>query len=63
MGKIVRVFIGFSFVIYLFALVIILFLRSRGYYSEIPLFEYIKRSTNLIPFKTITQMITAYETD
>lgn len=61
MKKIIKLLIGISFVLYIFTLISLLFLGFRGYHPEQPLFEYIKRSSNLIPFKTITQYITAYQ--
>ena len=43
-----------SFIFYLFALVFILFLDSRGYRcSDVSFREYIKWSSNFIPFRTI----------
>lgn len=47
-----------SFILYLFALVFILFLDSRGYrWSEVSFWEYIKWSSNFIPFRTINLYI------
>ena len=61
MRKIIKALIGLSFVFYLVALIIILFLlRTKGW-TDISLFEYMQRSSNLVPFKTITQFFTAYE--
>lgn len=64
MRKLLKALIGISFVVYLFALFVILFLRSRGdHYIDLSLLEYIKRSANFVPFKTIHQFITAYQND
>ncbi|MFC4408855.1 VanZ family protein [Chungangia koreensis] len=62
MRKLLKAFIGISFIVYLFALVVILFLRARGHHwMDISLFEYMERSSNFVPFKTIHQFITAYQ--
>ncbi|WP_144513257.1 VanZ family protein [Bacillus sp. FJAT-22090] len=46
--------VSISFILYLFALVFILFLDSRGYrWSDLSFREYIKWSSNFIPFRTI----------
>jgi len=59
MKKIVKVFVGISFAIYIFALVVILFLIHRGHWTEISLFEYMKRFSNFVPFSTISTYIQA----
>ncbi|WP_449536355.1 VanZ family protein [Ferdinandcohnia sp. Marseille-Q9671] len=61
MIKVFRVMISISFVIYLFALIVLLFLGVRLRYigTDLSLIEYIKSSSNLIPFKTITTYVTA----
>lgn len=47
-----------SFILYLFALVFILFIDSRGYrWSDASFWEYIKWSSNFIPFRTINLYI------
>ena len=52
-----------SFVMYLFALVIILFMggRSANYAQGLPLLEYLKNSSNFVPLKTINMYIWALE--
>lgn len=58
--KFIKIALGFSFVVYLLALVIILFLGTRGIaWSEISLLEYIKHSSNIVPFSTIVLYIQA----
>ncbi|WP_428912183.1 VanZ family protein [Niallia sp. Krafla_26] len=55
MKKVIKVVFSISFIFYLFVLMIILFLGTRGYiWSDLSLLEYIKRSSNFVPFKTIT---------
>ncbi|MEI5906422.1 VanZ family protein [Bacillus spongiae] len=58
MQKVLKVGLGISFIIYLFILVVILFLGQRAY-TDLSLLEYIKRSSNIIPFNTISKYITA----
>ncbi|MBS4195166.1 VanZ family protein [Lederbergia citri] len=46
--------LSISFVFYLFLLIVLLFLGFRSYiWTDLSLIEYIKRSSNLVPFKTI----------
>lgn len=59
MKRILNTVIGVSFLFYLFALVVLLFFISRRYWAEMPLLEYIKRSSNFVPFKTINAYIMA----
>lgn len=60
MMKFIKIALGFSFIIYLFALAVILFLGNRGFiFQDSTLLEYIKHSTNLVPFSTITLYIQA----
>ncbi|MDQ0971459.1 glycopeptide antibiotics resistance protein [Neobacillus niacini] len=55
MKKIIKIVFSLSLVFYLFALVVLLFLGTRGYiWADMTLIEYIKSSSNLIPFKTIS---------
>lgn len=55
MKKVIKVVFSISFIFYLFLLTIILFLGTRGYiWSDISLLEYINRSSNFVPFKTIS---------
>lgn len=58
--KFIKIALGFSFVVYILALVIILFLGTRGIvWSETSLLEYIKHSSNIVPFSTIVLYIQA----
>lgn len=60
MKKIIKVILNISFIFYLSALVYLLFLGSRGYFwPEISLIEYLKYSSNFVPFKTISTYIMA----
>ncbi|MCQ6276803.1 VanZ family protein [Bacillus sp. V3B] len=60
MKKVIKTVFGISFVFYLLALVVLLFLGSRGYiWTDLSLIEYIKNSSNFVPFKTISTYITA----
>ena len=58
MKKAKNTLISISFILYLFAIVFILFLDSRGYrWSDLSFREYIKWSSNFIPFRTINLYI------
>lgn len=61
MKKVIKIGLGISFVLYIFAQGVILFLGgSRGYiFSDLTLIEYVKRSSNIVPFQTISTYITA----
>ncbi|WP_078380781.1 VanZ family protein [Sutcliffiella halmapala] len=59
MHKVLKISLGVSFLIYLFVLTIFLFLSSRGYWVHMPLLEYIQRSSNFVPFKTISIYVMA----
>ncbi|MBG9586347.1 VanZ family protein [Cytobacillus firmus] len=59
MKIIIRFFMGISFLIYLLLLTVLLFFMSRGFWSDMPLIEYMKQSSNLIPFKTINGYLLA----
>ena len=60
MKKIIKIVFNISFVFYIFALVVLLFLGSRGFlWSGITMIEYIKNSSNFVPFKTINTYIRA----
>ena len=48
-----------SFILYAFILFSLLFLKTRVYGADIPFLEYIRHSSNLVPFKTITTYIKA----
>lgn len=65
MKKIIRVIFGISFILYLLALVMLLFVGVmfvgiRGnIWADLSLIEYIKSSSNFVPFKTISTYIQA----
>jgi glycopeptide antibiotics resistance protein len=50
---------GISFLSYLGALTVLLFFISRGFWSDMPLMEYMKLSSNFVPFKTINGYVLA----
>ena len=55
MKKVINILVGASFIFYLGALVILLFINSRGYYlANAGMMDYLIKSSNFIPFKTIT---------
>ncbi|WP_018931199.1 VanZ family protein [Gracilibacillus lacisalsi] len=53
MRKVLKFIIGICFIAYIFVLVILLFFESRGTETNLSFLEYIKRSSNFIPFNTI----------
>ncbi|AIF42838.1 VanZ family protein [Virgibacillus sp. SK37] len=60
MEKFIKVILKISFIFYLIALVILLFIGNRGYlYTDLTLLEYMKTSSNFVPFKTINTYLTA----
>ncbi|MFD1362823.1 VanZ family protein [Lentibacillus salinarum] len=60
MKKIIKTVFAFSFIIYVFALVMLLFMGGRGFtFTDLSLLEYIKSSSNFVPFKTISTYIQA----
>ena len=60
MKKIIRVIFTISFIFYLLALVTVLFLGMRSHFwTNVSLLEYIKSSTNIVPFQTINTYVTA----
>lgn len=60
MKKIVKAVLKISFVFYLLVLVYLLFLGTRTIlWSDISWLEYIRNSSNFVPFKTITTYILA----
>ncbi|MEH6989687.1 VanZ family protein [Cytobacillus firmus] len=59
MKKIIRLTIGISFLFYLCTLTVLLFFISRGFWSDMPLMEYMKLSSNFVPFKTINGYVMA----
>ncbi|WP_234703466.1 VanZ family protein [Metabacillus indicus] len=59
MKKIFNAVFSISFMFYLLALISLLFLGSRGYWTDVSLIEYIKSSSNFVPFKTINLYVHA----
>jgi glycopeptide antibiotics resistance protein len=65
MNKVIKVIIGISFIFYLLTLIMLLFVGvmfvgNRGHiWTDISLIEYIRSSSNFVPFKTISTYITA----
>ncbi|MBS4203543.1 VanZ family protein [Lederbergia citrea] len=60
MKIVIKVALSISFILYLFALMIILFLGSRGFQlSDLSMLEYIRYSSNFVPFKTINTYFNA----
>lgn len=65
MKKLLKVIFGLSFIFYLFALIMLLFVGVmfvgiRGHlWTDISLLEYLKGSSNFVPFKTISTYIQA----
>ncbi len=60
MKKLIKLIFSISFIFYLFALAMLLFLGNRGYiWTELSLLEYIKNSSNFVPFRTISTYIQA----
>lgn len=65
MKKVIKVIFGISFIFYLLALVMLLFvgvmfvgIRSH-IWTDLSLIEYIRSSSNSVPFKTISMYIKA----
>ncbi|MDL0421813.1 VanZ family protein [Bacillus sp. 7504-2] len=65
MKKVVKIIFGISFIFYLLALVMLLFVGVmfvgvRGHiWTDLSLIEYIRTSSNFVPFKTISTYIMA----
>ncbi|MFC0561696.1 VanZ family protein [Halalkalibacter alkalisediminis] len=60
MKRLIKVALCVSFIFYLLALAVLLFLGTRGYgWVDLTLMEYIKRFSNFVPFKTISTYIEA----
>lgn len=53
MKKLIRILLRITFFIYCFAVLSILFLSSRGRWSQLSLIDYMKSFSNLVPFRTI----------
>lgn len=60
MKKLIKTVLSISFIFYLLVLAIILFLGSRGdIWTDLSLWQYIKNSSNFVPFKSINAYINA----
>ncbi|UYG97578.1 VanZ family protein [Cytobacillus firmus] len=59
MKKIIRLIMRISFLSYLCALTVLLFFKSRGFWSDMPLMQYMKLSSNFVPLKTINGYVLA----
>ncbi|WP_397538154.1 VanZ family protein [Rummeliibacillus pycnus] len=61
MKRFIKIVLSISFIFYLLALVVLLFFGgARGYiWTDLTLIEYMKRSSNFVPFKTISTYIKA----
>ncbi|MCC3648918.1 VanZ family protein [Cytobacillus firmus] len=59
MKKIMRLIMRISFLSYLCALTVLLFFISRGFWSDMPLMQYMKLSSNFVPLKTINGYVLA----
>ncbi|WP_404357332.1 VanZ family protein [Cytobacillus firmus] len=59
MKKIIRLIMRISFLSYLCALTVLLFFISRGSWSDMPLMQYMKLSSNFVPLKTINGYVLA----
>lgn len=59
MKKIIKVLVIGSFVLYLLALISLLFLRSGGYWQNLSWMDYVRLNSNFMPFATISQYIQA----
>ncbi|MFB1050912.1 VanZ family protein [Paraliobacillus sp. JSM ZJ581] len=58
--KKVKVIFSISFIFYLLVMLMLMFLDNRGYmWTNLSMFEYIRYSSNLIPFRTISTYIQA----
>ncbi len=58
MKKLIKALYYCSFIFYVLILFYLLFLKSRGgYLSGLPIGEYIKYNSNIIPFKTIIRFL------
>lgn len=59
MKRALKVFAALSFAVYAFALVSVLFVYSRGHFDDLTLTDYIRYSSNIIPFRSISLYIGA----
>jgi glycopeptide antibiotics resistance protein len=60
MNRFIKIVLSISFILYLLALIVLLFLGTRGnVWADLTLMEYIKSSSNFVPFKTISTYVKA----
>lgn len=59
MKKAINLIIKISFIIYIFALCVILFGGSRGHWADFSILQYAAMQMNLVPFETIALYIRA----
>ena len=59
MSKAINLIIKISFIIYIFALCVLLFGGSRGYWADFSILQYAAMQMNLVPFETIALYIRA----
>mgnify|MGYP005864603335 CR=1 FL=1 len=59
MKKIIKVVFSISFIFYILALVFLMFLGRGGVFANLSLLEYIRVSSNIVPFKTISTYVQA----
>jgi len=61
MNKLIKIGLVISFTFYVFILTILLFFggRSNGWMADLTFLEYMKYSSNFVPFKTISTYINA----
>lgn len=57
MKKIIKLFFIISAFLYFIILIYILFARKINYWEDLSMIDYIKYSSNIIPFKTISKYI------
>lgn len=55
----IKVIIGLSFIFYIIALIVIIFMKPRGYVDDMPFIEYVRYSINIFPFRTISTYVKA----
>jgi glycopeptide antibiotics resistance protein len=59
MKKLIKIVFRISFILYIFVIISVLFLRPRGYVDDMTFIEYVKNSINIFPFKTISTYVKA----
>ena len=59
MVKVLKLIVKISFIIYIFALCVLLFGGNRGYWADFSILQYAAMQMNLVPFETIMLYIRA----